>query len=111
MLSYRLHDIDSDSAVALCELLGSFDLTIKGNQISLIDLFAIAAMLGLFFKVGMVMTQIDTGDCANTIFTGNSTSQAVSRDPNPHAALHNRYECFTKNIQRLKPHEPIPKSI
>jgi hypothetical protein len=98
VLSHRLHDIHSDGAMTLRKLLSGFDFTIKGNQISLIDLVAVTTMLGLFFKIRMMMAQIDTGDRTDTIFTGNSTCKPVSRDPNPHSALYDRYEFFTKNI-------------
>ena len=87
MVAHRLHDVHGDHAAALRGVERGAHFTVQGDPVGVVDLLAVAAVLGLLDQVGMVMAQVHTGDGADRVLAGDRAGQAVGGNANAHAAL------------------------
>ena len=102
VLIHRLHHVDGNRTATAGLFLRETNLAIEGDQVQPVQHGAVAHVLALGHQVGVVMPQVDRGNCAERVFTRHGGNKPVRRYADAHAALDNGQEIAPPQMQRAQ---------
>src|SRR5262249_31091432 len=100
VLRHGAHHVHGDHAASLRDGERRADLAVERDQVRLPDRGPIAALAGRRHEAGMVTPEIDARDGAEGAEPGDRAGETVRRDPDAHAALHDRQQAIALEYKR-----------